>query len=140
MLNETMLTLQGWVGGEVTLRHAGEAPVAGFRLAVTPRRFNRRSGEWGDGPTVWYSVNAWRGLADNVATSVRRGDPVVVHGRLTTSSWVNSAGVEVTSMEVDAVLVGHDLTRGTSSFARTPRPASSAAGAEEAAAGDGVAA
>ena len=47
----------------------------------------------------------------------------MVHGRLTQSSWVNQAGVEVTSLEVDASFVGHDLNRGTSDFTRaTGRP------------------
>ena len=121
-MNETTITLQGWLGGDVTVRQAGEVPVASFRVAATPRRFNRRTGSWEDSPTQWYSVSAWRGLADNCAMSLRRGDPVVVHGRLTVSVWVNAQGVEVTSFEVDATMVGHDLSRGTSAFTRTPKP------------------
>lgn len=121
MSNETTVTLQGWVGGDVSLRQAGEAQVASFRVAATPRRFSRKTGEWVDGATQWYTVNAWRALADNVAASVRRGDPVVVHGRLGVSTWVSSAGVEVTSVEVDATFVGHDLGRGRSVFTKTPK-------------------
>ena len=123
MLNETVVTLQGWVGGDVSLRQAGDAQVASFRLGSTPRRFSRRSGEWVDGETQWFTVNAWRGLAENVAASVHRGDPVVVHGRMNASTWVSNAGVEVISLEVDASFVGHDLGRGTSVFTRTPRAA-----------------
>lgn len=122
MSNETTVTLQGWVGGDVALRQAGDAQVASFRVGATPRRFSRRTGEWGDGETQWYTVNAWRALGENVAASVRRGDPVVVHGRLNVSTWVSTAGVEVTSFEVEATFVGHDLARGTSAFTRTPRP------------------
>ncbi|MBF4160133.1 single-stranded DNA-binding protein [Nocardioides acrostichi] len=121
MLNETVVTLQGWVGSQVALRQAGEAAVASFRVACTPRRFNRRTGEWVDGTTQWYTVNAWRGLADTCAASLRSGDPVLVHGRLSVHTWVNSSGVEVTGYEVEAQLVGHDLNRGTSSFTRTQR-------------------
>lgn len=120
-MNETIVTLQGWLGSDVTVRQAGDVPVAAFRVAATPRRYNRKTGSWEDSPTQWYSVSAWRGLADNCATSLRRGDPVVVHGRLTVSVWVNAQGVEVTSFEVDATLVGHDLSRGTSAFTRTPK-------------------
>ncbi|WP_435742414.1 single-stranded DNA-binding protein [Nocardioides sp. SYSU DS0663] len=123
MLNETVVTLQGWVGGDVSLRQAGEAQVASFRLGSTPRRFSRRSGEWVDGETQWFTVNAWRGLAENVAASVHRGDPVVVHGRMNASTWVSNTGVEVISLEVDATFVGHDLARGTSVFTKTPRTA-----------------
>ncbi len=62
-------------------------------------------------------------LGEHVERSVRRGDPVVVHGRLSAQTWTNTAGIEVTSYEVDAVFVGHDLNRGTSAFTKTPRPA-----------------
>lgn len=132
-MNETTITLQGWLGSDVTVRQAGDVPVAGFRVACTPRRYNRRTGSWEDSPTQWYSVSAWRGLADNCAGSLRRGDPVVVHGRLNASVWVNAQGVEVTSFEVDATMVGHDLSRGTSQFTRAPKapPVTEAAPREE---------
>lgn len=123
MLNDTMVTLQGWLGADVQLRQAGDSTVASFRLGCTPRRFHRGRQEWVDGRTQWYTVNAWRGLGDHCARSLRRADPVVVHGRLTARTYINNAGVEVTALEVEACLVGHDLTRGTSEFTRTPRPA-----------------
>ncbi|CAI9408545.1 single-stranded DNA-binding protein [Nocardioides sp. T2.26MG-1] len=119
-MNESLITLQGWLGSDVTLRRAGDTPVASFRLACTPRRFNRRTENWSDGTTQWYTVNVWRQLAENCAASLRRGDPVVVHGRLEVRLWVNSDNVEVTSFEIDAAHLGHDLTRGTSTFTRNP--------------------
>ena len=122
-MNESMVTFQGWLGGDVRTHQTGATMVARFRVASTPRRFNRQSGEWHDGPTQWYSVSAWRGLGEHCAASLRRGDPVVVHGRLTQSTWVNQEGVEMTSLEV--TFVGHDLNRGTSDFTRaTGRPTS----------------
>jgi single-strand DNA-binding protein len=120
-MNESMVTFQGWLGADVQLRSAGGVPVASFRVACTPRRFNRTSQEWSDGPTQWFTVNAWRALAEHCADSLRRGDPVVVHGRLSQSTWVNSEGVECTSVEVEAGFVGHDLTRGRSSFTKAER-------------------
>lgn len=120
-MNDTMVTLQGWLGGDVTMRQAGDAQVASFRVATRPRHWSKRSQEWVDGETQWYTVQAWRGLAENAALSLRRGDPVLVHGRLTVRSWTTNAGVETTSLEIDAVHLGHDLTRGRSAFTRTPR-------------------
>lgn len=117
-MNESVITFQGWLGGDVTLRLAGSSPVANFRVASTPRRFRRSTNEWVDGPTQWYTVNAWRGLGEHCADSLRRGDPVVVHGRLTTPTYVNKNDVEVTSLEVEAIFVGHDLNRGRTSFTR----------------------
>ena len=127
-MNETMVTLQGNLGNDVTVRQAGDARVATFRVACTPRRYQKKTDEWVDGDTQWYTVNAWRGLADTCEQSLRRGDPVFVHGRLNAQVWSNSAGIEVTSLEVDAIVVGHDLGRGTSAFTRTTRPQSDAQG------------
>ncbi len=120
-MNESMVTFQGWLGGDVRTRSAGGATVAFFRVGCTPRRFNRSSQTWVNGTTQWYTVNAWRALGEHCAASLRRGDPVVVHGRLGHSTWVNSQGVEVTSLEVDATFVGHDLNRGRSEFTKTER-------------------
>ncbi len=120
-MNETLVTLQGWLGGEVTLRQAGESVVATFRVGCTPRRYQKKTDEWVDGDTQWYTVSAWRTLGQHCHQSLRRGDPVVVHGRLSAQVWTNSAQIEVTSFDVEATFVGHDLSRGTSVFTRQPR-------------------
>ncbi|HEX7738060.1 MAG TPA: single-stranded DNA-binding protein [Marmoricola sp.] len=120
-MNDTQVTLTGWIGTTVSLREAGGVPVAGFRMATTPRRYDRKLEQWVDGDTQWYSVTAWRQLARNCAASLRTGDPVVLHGRLTTRPWTTEAGKEVVSLEVEATFVGHDLTMGLSRFARNPK-------------------
>jgi single-strand DNA-binding protein len=122
-MNDTLITLQGNLGGDVEVRPAGQSRVATFRVACTPRLYQKKTDEWVDGDTQWYRVNAWRALADHCQRSLRRGDPVFVHGRLRAQTWTNSAGIEVTSMEVEATVVGHDLTRGTSTFVRAQRAA-----------------
>ena len=145
MLNDTMVTLQGHVGGPVTLRQAGETNVANLRVACTPRRFQRSTDEWVDGETQWYSVSAWRHLGEHCARSLNTGDPVIVHGRLSTSTYTNKDGIEVVGLEIDALLVGHDLSRGITSFSKRPSAAelraraaagaAAAAGSEEQEAG-----
>ena len=122
-MNETLITLQGYVGGDVKAREAGGSRVATFRVGSTPRRYSKKDDTWVDGDTQWYSVNCWRTLGEHVERSLRRGDPVVVHGRLTVTTWTNTAGLEVTTFEVDATSVGHDLNRGISTFTKTARPA-----------------
>jgi single-strand DNA-binding protein len=129
-MSDSMITIRGWLGADVTLREVGEVSVASFRLACTPRKFNRRTETWSEGLTQWYTVTAWRALAQNCAASLRRGDPVVVHGRLETRTYVNGNDVEVLSFEIDAVHVGHDLSRGTSAFTRTARDAAATAAEE----------
>jgi single-strand DNA-binding protein len=135
-MSDSTITVRGWLGADVNLREVGDVPVASFRLACTPRKFNRRTETWSDGLTQWYTVTAWRALAQNCAASLRRGDPVVVHGRLETRTYVNGNDVEVLSFEIDAVHVGHDLSRGTSAFTRSQRPDEAPSSAEEVSAGE----
>ncbi len=119
-MNDTFVTFHGWAGSEVRHRVAKDVSVATVRVAVTPRL--RRDGEWVDGETAWYSVTAWRTLADHLRDSVRKGDPVVVHGRLRTETWTPDEGPSSTTLQVEASLIGHDLTRGISHFIKAPRP------------------
>ena len=119
-MNEAQITLHGWIGQDPDYDASGDVSRCRFRIATTPRRYDKEQGAWVDGETQWYSVITWRGLADNCGRSLKRADPVVVHGRLKAETWTNRAGIEVTSFEVEASMVGHDLTRGTSVFTRTP--------------------
>jgi single-strand DNA-binding protein len=132
-MSDSTITVRGYLGGDVALREVGDVPVASFRLACTPRKYNRRTDTWSDGMTQWYSVTAWRALAQNCAGSLHRGDPVVVHGRLETRTYVNANDVEVLSFEIDALHVGHDLSRGTSAFTRQQRETQASAAEEVAA-------
>lgn len=118
-MNETQITFAGWVGGEVTLREvAGGRHVATFRVATTPRRY--RDGEVVHGSTTWHTVKAWNRLALHVAESVGSGDAVLVHGRLTVDVWERE-GRSMTSYEVVASAIGHDLSHGTTTFAKRVR-------------------
>lgn len=87
--------------------------VAGLRLAATPRRFERVSGQWKDGPTLFINVTCWRNLADNVARSLHKGDPVIVYGRLVFREWKDKEAQARHAYEVDAVVIGPDLAKAT---------------------------
>jgi single-strand DNA-binding protein len=119
-MSDTFVTFQGWVGNDVTHKRVGNANVANFRVASTPRL--KRKGDWADGDTTWYTVTAWRLLADNIAGSVKKGDAVIVHGRLRSEDWKREDGQISTTLVVDASFVGHDMCKGTSAFLRSARP------------------
>lgn len=121
-MNETVVTLQGWVGNDVDVRDVGDTQVASFRVGSTPR-FNR-GGSWVDGETSWFTVNCWRALGRNVAESVHKGDAVVVHGRVKVDVWEREDQPPSVSWIVEATFVGHDLNRGTTYFAKAARAAS----------------
>ncbi|WP_089158302.1 single-stranded DNA-binding protein [Micromonospora sp. NBS 11-29] len=100
--------------------------VANFKVASTARRLDRDSGRWVDGNSLRVRVNCWRRLAEGVTASVAVGDPVIVAGRLYTRDWTDEAGNHRTLYELEAVAVGHDLSRGRSRFLRNqPRAATS---------------
>lgn len=115
---EAYVHMTGYVGGDVEYRH-NSVSTASFRLACTPRI--RRSGDWTDGETTWLTVTCFRSLAEHTASSVRKGDPVVVVGRLRTQVW-SKDGQQQERTVLEALTIGHDLTRGTSAFHRSERP------------------
>lgn len=120
-MNETTVTLVGNAATEVKFRETpAGVPVASFRLASTVRRWDRERSCWMDAHTSFYTVWAWRVLAENVAGSVGKGDPLIVRGRVRVHEWEKD-GRRHTSVEIEAGAVGHDLTRGTSAFRRTAR-------------------
>jgi single-strand DNA-binding protein len=122
MFNEAQLSLTGYVATQPRFRTtAGGTSMVWMRVAWTPRRLDRGTGEWADGNTSYVTVLCWRKLADNVAMCIRKGDPVVVKGRLSVRSYEDKNGVERTAVEVDAGSVGHDLSRGVANFQRTRR-------------------
>ncbi len=120
---DAMVTIGGYVGTDVDFLDNGSGALAVFRLGSTPRWYDRSSGSWRDQETVWLSVKAWRGLAHNVKASVRKGEPVIVTGRLRASRWKDDDGQEQTRTHIDAVAVGHDLNRGTTAYRKAERAA-----------------
>ncbi|WSI70660.1 single-stranded DNA-binding protein [Streptomyces sp. NBC_01335] len=119
-MNETLVTLVGNAATGVEFRETASGGTARFRLAVTPRRWDREKQLWADGHTSFYTVWAWRGLASNVAASVSVGEPLLVHGRLKVREEERE-GVRRTFVDVEAVAVGHDLNRGSAAFRRATR-------------------
>ena len=122
------LTVVGWIGTEVRNFHEndGGTPFTTFRLGSTRRWFDKQTGAWKDGQTEWFNVKVWRTTALNVARSLRKGDPVIVQGRLSTEEWISEQGPR-TSLVLEATALGHDLAFGSSHFARTTTTAAATA-------------
>jgi single-strand DNA-binding protein len=116
-----MVCAVGNVATQPVYRELASGPSARFRLAVTARYWDREKGTWADGHTNFFTVWANRQLATNVAASLSVGEPVIVQGRLKVRSDVRD-GQSRTSADIDAVAIGHDLTRGTAAFRRANRP------------------
>jgi single-strand DNA-binding protein len=94
-------------------------PVTSFRVVMNYRRFDRESGQWTDYAMFRIRVNCWRRLADHVFGSIKVGEPVIVIGRIFTRDWRADTGELRLMYEIDADTVGHDLSRGTTTFTKT---------------------
>jgi single-strand DNA-binding protein len=93
-------------------------PITSFRLASSKRRFDRTKKIWVEGETNWFTINSFRQLAINSASSISKGDRIVVSGRLKVRDWDNGER-SGTSVEIEADCLGHDLVWGTTQFSRS---------------------
>jgi single-strand DNA-binding protein len=122
-MNETTVTIVGNLVDDPRMRTTESGiEVTSFRIASTARRFDREAARWVDAGSVFLGVTCWRALGVNVVASLRKGDPVVVHGRLFTRQYEREGQLR-SAYEVDALAVGPDLSRGTASFQRVARTA-----------------
>ena len=86
-------------------RPAGQ-PVAKFRVASTPRYFDKAANEWKDGDSLFLTCTVWRQAAENVAESLTRGTRVIVTGRLKQRSYETKEGEKRTVYELEVDEVG----------------------------------
>jgi single-strand DNA-binding protein len=119
---DTQVTVVGNLVAEPRLAETKDGqPVASFRLASTPRRFDRGTGEWKDGDTLFTNVTCWRALAENVYMSLKKGTSVIVIGRLSVRPYETKDGDKRQSVDIDAMAVGPDLGRATTIIKRVER-------------------
>lgn len=116
---QELISLQGLVATtprSVTTKDG--FPITTFRLVCAARRFNRELAQWEDSNTNWYTVIGFRRIAENMAASLEKGHRVVLQGRLRVKDWDNGEKTG-TTVEIEVLGIGHDLSWGTSVFERT---------------------
>jgi single-strand DNA-binding protein len=122
MAGETVITVVGNLVDDPELRFTPSgAAVANFRIASTPRTFDRQSNEWKDGDALFLSCSVWRQAAENVAESLQKGMRVVVQGRLKQRSYETREGEKRTVVELEVEEVGPSLKYATAKVARVQR-------------------
>jgi single-strand DNA-binding protein len=125
MAGDTVITLVGNLVDDPELRFtASGAAVAKFRLASTPRTFDKQSNEWKDGESLFLTCNVWRQAAENVAESLQRGMRVIVQGRLKQRSYETREGEKRTVYEVEVDELGPSLRSATAKVNKTTRSGS----------------
>jgi single-strand DNA-binding protein len=128
-MNETQLTITGNLVDDPELRFTPSGqPVAKFRIASTPRFYDKASGEWRDGDSLFLTVNVWRQAAENVAESLTRGSRAIVTGRLRQRSYETNQGEKRTVYEIEADEVGASLRNASAKITRATRASTGGTG------------
>lgn len=113
-----IITVRGFVASEVkSSTTPGGIATASFRIGSTERRFDRNNNVWIDGNTNWFTVQSFRHLAGHVGCSIKKGQRVIVLGKLRLRQWEREGRIYHVA-EIDAESVGHDLMWGSANFTR----------------------
>jgi single-strand DNA-binding protein len=119
---DTNITVIGNMVADPELRFTPSgAAVASFRIASTPRFFDKQANEWRDGDSLFLTCNVWRQYAENVAESLTKGMRVIVTGRLKQRSYETREGEKRTVFEVEVDDVGPALRNATAKVNRVQR-------------------
>ena len=106
MATENIITIVGNLADDPELRYTPNGvAVTNMRVAVNRRRFNRETNAWDEELDGFFTVNVWRDHAENVAESLKRGNRVLVTGRLRSRSYEDKEGQTkwITEIEADEV-------------------------------------
>ena len=129
MAGDTQITVVGNLVDDPELRFTPSgAAVANFRIASTPRTFDRQTNEWKDGEALFLSCAVWRQAAENVAESLQKGMRVVVQGNLRSRQYETREGEKRTVFEIQVDEVGPSLKYATAKVTRTQRQGGSSYG------------
>ena len=119
-MNEITITAIGNLTADPELRFTPSgAAVANFTVASTPRTYDKAAGEWTDGEPFYLRCAVWRTAAENLSESLRKGDRVIVTGRLRQRQFETREGDTRTVVECDVTEVGASLLFRPVKFNRT---------------------
>ena len=129
MAGDTVITVVGNLVDDPELRFTPSgAAVANFRIASTPRIYDRQSGEWRDGDTLFLTCSVWRQAAENVAETLQKGMRAIVQGRLKSRQYETREGEKRPVFEIDVDEVGPSLRNATAKVAKTTRSSAGSGG------------
>ena len=123
MAGETYITIIGNLTADPEMRTTSNGgTVANLTIASTPRMFDRDSGQWEDGETLFMRCSAWDSqyhpTASNIQASLAKGMRVIARGRLEQRSYQDRDGNKRTVVEMRLDEIGPALTRNTAQVAR----------------------
>jgi len=73
-----------------------------LRVATNDRVKNDSTGEWEDKNTSWWTVKAWKRLAEQSKDVLKKGQEVIIVGKVYEENWTDKEGAKRTSYEINA--------------------------------------
>jgi single-strand DNA-binding protein len=92
------IIIEGNLGSDPELRALKDEVLASFSLAHTP--YKKVNGQYEDGETIWFRVTFWNSKSDAVLENLKKGDRIVVMGKLNQSTYKTKEGETKTSLEI----------------------------------------
>ena len=105
---DNTITLTGNITRDPEMKFTGGGmAISSFGLAVSNRKKNL-SGEYED-EANFFDITVFGSLAENVATTLQKGNRVILSGRLDWSQWQTDSGEKRSKVQVIADSIGPDL-------------------------------
>jgi single-strand DNA-binding protein len=121
MANEANVSLIGFVATQPKkIPSKTGTPTVSMRVGWTPRTMNKSTGEWSDLPSSFATVWCYRKVAEHASVCIRRGEPIVLRGTLRVREYTDQNGQRRSSVDITADSIGHDISRGISTYSKLP--------------------
>lgn len=128
----TNVTLTGTLGRDPELRFTKQGKAVVTLSVVTSKSvLDEATNKWMNEEETWWRVTAWDKLAENVAETLLKGDPVIVVGRAFMDSYDGKDGEKRQSLAVNAYTVALELKRRSASVNRVKRESAPSAPAAD---------
>jgi single-strand DNA-binding protein len=92
------IIIEGNLGSDPELKAVRDETLSSFSLAHTPRK--KVNGQYEDGETIWFRVTFWNSKSDSVIDNLKKGDRIVVIGKVNQSTYKTKDGETKTSLEI----------------------------------------
>lgn len=123
MSSEAFITIEGGLTRDIRVNttNSGKTVVT-LPLAVSTRVKNRETGEYEDGPSMYYDVVVYGRTAENIANSeTSKGQRFVVSGEVERRVWSGKDGVERDTSTIYARSIGASYRNATITATRNSR-------------------
>jgi len=129
-MNGNTITIVGNLTKDPILKYlpTGKA-VTNLSVACNHGWRDKETQAWVEGETSFFKVECWEPMAENIAESLRKGDPVIVVGRMSCRKY-EQEGQTRASWEIRAETVGPDMRKRAASLRRVLRHSQTSEGQE----------